>query len=103
MDNSEFLIGAVPVALVIVGLVQVYKHYFGSKYAPLVAIIIGLALGVIYAMAKNEEVLDYGILGLYTGILSSGIYSGTKAVSEDFTGDNIKKVSDEEDNSDQVE
>lgn len=63
------------------GLVEVAKSAgLPSKYAPIVSLGIGTALGV----ATSLDNMSKGIIvGIAIGLSASGLYSGTKALTKD--------------------
>lgn len=70
----------VDVALVpcITGLVEIAKKLgMGQKYAPLLALLLGVVAGVLYAGGAGD--IKGGILkGIFFGLSSSGLYSTAK-------------------------
>ena len=62
------------------GLVEVAKSAgLPSKYAPVVSLIIGMALGV----GTSLDNLGKGVIvGIAIGLSASGLYSGTKALTK---------------------
>ncbi|WP_284141054.1 MULTISPECIES: hypothetical protein [unclassified Virgibacillus] len=77
---------------IIMGLIEVAKILgLPRKYAPLLAVILGVAAGTIYA---NPDSLRGGILiGIALGLSSVGLYSGTR----NFLYQNKCKESSEDD------
>lgn len=62
---------------VVVGLVQVFKGTgLNSKYAPILAIILGMSLATFLA----ENIVGVVLGGIVVGLMASGLYSGTKTV-----------------------
>jgi len=68
--------------LVVTGLVEVAKYTgLSSRYAPILAIVVGLILSFI----ANSDVVGYGLpqiamTGLVIGLTASGFYSAAKTV-----------------------
>ena len=78
----ELTLYAIPIAAVIVGLVELAKGQgLPSRYAPVLAV----ALGLLFAtLGKLDDPtvgtwLQTELLGLITGLSASGLYSGAKA------------------------
>lgn len=70
------------VALVplILGVVEVFKRVgLPAKFSPLVAMFLGIALGIFYLDVAAKEGI---IIGLALGLSASGLYSGTKNMIE---------------------
>jgi L-cystine uptake protein TcyP (sodium:dicarboxylate symporter family) len=65
----------------IVGIVELLKQIgLPSKFAALVSVLLGIAIGVVY-LSPND--IKKGILvGLALGLAASGLYSGTKSTVE---------------------
>jgi len=85
LSIPELTVGAVPVLLLIMALVQVIKIVFGleeSRYVPLIAI----GLGVLFAggIQLAEMFPGFGewytmvVAGIVVGLAASGLYSGGK-------------------------
>lgn len=83
----ELVVYSVPVAALIVGLVEMAKRAFGlpPRWAAPVAVVLGLA----FAIAARFDAPGAGtwlqavLLGLLTGLSAAGLYSGGKAVIAD--------------------
>lgn len=62
-----------------IGLVQAIKQIgLNQKFAPLVAIAIGIALSVLAAPINSETITLSVFQGLIIGLTSVGLYSGVK-------------------------
>ncbi len=78
----ELTLYAIPIAAVIVGLVELAKGQgLPSRYAPVLAVCLGLAFAT---LGKLDDPavgtwLQTEMLGLITGLSASGLYSGAKA------------------------
>ncbi len=83
---SELVLYGIPIAAVIIGLVELAKGSLGlpARWAAPVA----LALGVLFAvlgwmeLGGDASLLEAVLLGLMTGLSAAGLYSGSKAVAE---------------------
>ena len=87
---SDLIVFGIPGAAVIVALIELAKHYgLPSKWAPLVAIALGILLAVIVQLSKvNPDVALWAQLvlgGILTGLAAVGGYSGVKSVVERLT------------------
>ena len=79
----ELTIYAIPIAAVIVGLVELAKGQgLPSRYAPVLAVCLGLAFATLGKLDDPSigRWLEVELLGLITGLSASGLYSGTRAV-----------------------
>jgi len=74
----------------IVGIVELLKQIgLPSKFAALVSVLLGIAIGVVY-LSPND--IKKGILvGLALGLAASGLYSGTKSTVEGIKSLSIAK------------
>jgi len=78
----ELVIYGLPIAAVIVGLVELAKGQgLPSRYAPVLAVCLGLLFAT---LGKLDDPtvgtwLQVELLGLITGLSASGLYSGAKA------------------------
>ena len=83
MDN--LLIFGIPGAAIILVLIEIAKQYgLNSKWAPLLAIGLGVVLAVLMQLAEiNPQLalwLKVAISGLLTGLSAVGLWSGGKTV-----------------------
>ena len=83
----ELVVYSVPVAALIVGLVEMAKRSFrmSARWAAPLAVL----LGVIFAAAAKLDQPTMGtwlqvvMLGLLTGLSAAGLYSGSKAMARE--------------------
>ncbi|WP_128894667.1 hypothetical protein [Longirhabdus pacifica] len=77
LDFQVYDIALLPV---IIGLVSILKSLgLPEKYAPLVAIALGVPIGLFYVSPAD---IGQGVLvGITLGLAASGLYSGTKHVA----------------------
>jgi len=75
--NPTVLAVAVPV---IIGLVEVFKKLVPSKFAPLIAVLLGI--GVVILFANGQFSTQILLVGIMTGLSASGLYSGSGAITE---------------------
>ena len=77
MDPVIYDVALIPATM---GLVEVAKQAgLPSKYAPILSLGIGVALGI----ATSLDNLQKGIItGIAIGLSASGLYSGTKALTK---------------------
>jgi Na+/melibiose symporter-like transporter len=81
MDDLTAYAGLAGVPL-IAGLIQVAKPWVGDKRLwPVIALVLGIALNVIIALARQGNVTVGVVLGIIVGLAASGLWSGPKAVS----------------------
>jgi hypothetical protein len=63
---------------IIVGLVALTKLYIDSRWAPLIAVTVGIILSIFFSgLAISWAVL----LGLLAGLSAAGLYSGVKTTA----------------------
>ncbi|HLI29353.1 MAG TPA: hypothetical protein VKZ60_19990 [Chloroflexota bacterium] len=80
-------IAGVAVVPLIVGLVEVAKGAgLASRWAPLLAVGLGVAISVGYGVAAPgrlapEAIAALGLRGLALGLAAAGLYSGTRALA----------------------
>jgi uncharacterized membrane protein YfbV (UPF0208 family) len=69
----------------VIGLSEVLKKIgFNQKFIPVVNLIFGLAVGIVFI---NPGDIKAGIIqGLFIGLSASGLYSGVKNIAEEIKG-----------------
>lgn len=75
--SPTILVAAVPV---IIGLVEVFKKIVPSKFAPLISVVLGMGVVVLFAGGKFD--IQIALVGIMTGLSAAGLYSGTGATVE---------------------
>jgi predicted RND superfamily exporter protein len=80
------LIGGISAVLVIIALIEVFKKVFNldAKFAPVAAIILGLAASFGLTYYGETKAFEAIITGLAVGLSAVGLYSGTKNMAEKF-------------------
>ena len=78
MDIQMYDVALIPATM---GLVEVAKSAgLPGKYAPIVSLAIGIALGI----GTSLDNIGKGVIvGVAVGLSASGLYSGTKALTKD--------------------
>lgn len=78
MDMAQY--AGIPLVAVMVGLGQLLKYYgFNSKYVPLANIIMGIVAGIVMFPG---DLLKAIITGIAIGLSATGLYSGSKNVTQ---------------------
>lgn len=77
--NNEYL--TLVLVPILIGILEVIKkaELFNSKFIPIVSLILGVILGIIFT---GFNLKDGIIAGLFIGLSSVGLYSGTTNVIE---------------------
>ena len=75
--SPTILVAAVPV---IIGLVEVFKKIIPSKFAPLISVVLGMGVVVLFAGGRFD--IQIALVGIMTGLSASGLYSGSGATVE---------------------
>lgn len=77
--NNEYLI--LVLVPILIGLLEVVKKakLFDDRFIPLVSLVLGLILGVVFS---GFNIKDGIIAGLFLGLSAVGLYSGTTNVIE---------------------
>lgn len=84
---QDLVVFGIPGAIIIVALIEFAKQYgLNSKWAPLLAVILGIVLAVVVHLAAiNPQVADWAQIvlgGILCGLAAVGGYSGTKSTIE---------------------
>jgi len=78
MDIIAYTAGAAVITPIVLGLVQALKQIVSTKYAPVLALGLGLILGLTWANLQGVS----WIAGIFTGIISGlsacGLWSASK-------------------------
>jgi len=87
MDVSTVLIfGAPALTLVITCVAMARKLGLPTKYAPALAIVLGLLSGVIIGLTQSDVGLGAGVVsGIFIGASSMGIYDAGKVTTDTVT------------------
>jgi hypothetical protein len=78
MNFTVYNIALIPVIIALVGLAK--RLGLNQKFAPIVAVVLGLAAGFVY-LAPGDSAKAV-LLGLVAGLSATGLYSGVKNVKE---------------------
>ncbi len=74
-----FEIYDVAIIPLILGVVELFKKGgLSAKYSPFVAVVFGLAFGLVYL---DVSVKEGALVGLMLGLSASGLYSGAKNIT----------------------
>ncbi len=78
------LIGGISAVILIIGLVEIAKSVFHieAKFAPVIAVILGLAISIGYQFYADTAVFEAIIRGIAIGLAAIGLYSGPKNIKE---------------------
>lgn len=82
---EQAIIVSTLLAPVITGLIQIIKqsNKVNNQYLPVVAIVVGILFGGIYAWLFNETIPEYLLGGLISGLGAVGIYQTTQVPKGD--------------------
>lgn len=75
--NNEYL--TLVLVPILIGVLQVVKKsdLFNSKFIPIVSLVLGVLLGIVFT---GFNIKDGIIAGLFIGLSAVGLYSGTTSV-----------------------
>ena len=74
---------AVVMAPVIAIVVQLVKQAdLNTRWLPFISIGLGIAVGIIFALASGADLFLYGLAGFLSGAASSGLYDSIKSVTK---------------------
>ncbi len=76
IDISPMVLALVPI---VIGLVQIGKMYVAERYAPLMALLLGIAGSLL--LHTSSFSIDF-LGGLIVGLMACGLYSGTKTTMQ---------------------
>lgn len=82
---EQVIVVSTLLAPIVSALIQIIKQSekVNNKYLPLVAIVVGVSFGGIYAYLFNEVLPDYLLGGLIAGLGAVGIYQTTQVPKGD--------------------
>ncbi|SFB91045.1 Phage holin [Alkalibacterium subtropicum] len=67
-----------PVILIFVQLIKTAD--LDKRWLPLISIVLGIAVGIVFAIAGNADLFLYGLAGFLSGAASSGLYDGIQSI-----------------------
>jgi 4-hydroxybenzoate polyprenyltransferase len=77
------IIGGIMAVPLIMGVVELAKRSgFNTKYAGLLAVVLGLVLSFAYTFFKETPYFTAGVIGLALGLSAAGLYSTAKNAKE---------------------
>lgn len=82
LSEAALLAGSlVPIVMIFV---QLFKTSdINPRWLPWISIALGIALGVVVAIALGASLFLYGLAGLLAGASASGIYDAGKSMKEE--------------------
>ena len=76
MQGGMEMVYGVTLSAIIVGVIEVFKKLgLPHRWCPLIALILGILVGVFYV---GEDVKEGILIGISIGLSSCGLYSGVK-------------------------
>jgi len=82
MDNllNEAIGLAAVMSPVILIFVQLFKTAdLNKRWLPFISICLGIAVGLVFALAIGADLFLYGLAGFLSGAAASGLYDGVKS------------------------
>ena len=81
------LVEGVSAVAIIIALVQIAKSFgLEKKYAPVVAVAVGVLLSLGHSYLGEEKAFEAVVLGVAAGLSAVGAYSGAKNIMEGLKG-----------------
>lgn len=75
METITFSPAIVVLVPIVIALTSLFKIYLGSRWAPLIALVLGIAGAFLFPTATLGVTI---ISGIVIGLTASGLYSGVK-------------------------
>lgn len=79
LDN--FTLQAAVVIPIITAIVQAFKFWINDKFAPFIAMIVGVGITFLFTHDAIADLSGTILLGLLFGLASSGLYSGLRTTA----------------------
>lgn len=73
---TNFALQAAVIIPIVTAVVQAFKFWVKDKYAPFVAMLVGIGITFLFAHDAMADLSGTIMLGLLFGLASSGLYSG---------------------------
>lgn len=79
---------AVALAVVMAPFIAIFVELFktadlNKRWLPFISIGLGIAVGIVFALAGGEDLFLYGLAGLLSGAGASGLYDSVVAIRKD--------------------
>lgn len=82
LNEAVILAGVLaPVVAIVVQLLKTAD--IKTKWLPFLSIALGIAIGVVFAIASGADLFVYGLAGFLAGAGASGLYDSIKSLKEE--------------------
>jgi hypothetical protein len=78
---STFSMQAAVIIPIITAVVQAFKFWINDKFAPFIAMIVGIGITFLFTHDALTNISGTILLGLLFGLASSGLYSGLRTTT----------------------
>jgi len=62
------------ITALVIGLTQFAKGHIEKKYVPLLSLILGILLNVLYTLSQGRDIISGVLYGAVIGLTASGLY-----------------------------
>lgn len=88
---ANFSMQAAVIIPIITAIVQAFKLWVNDKFAPFLAMAVGIGITFLFAHDALADLSGTILLGLLFGLASSGLYSGLQSTNQAIREQKMKK------------
>jgi hypothetical protein len=89
---TNFTAQAAVVIPIITAVVQAFKFWIDDKYAPFIAMLVGIGITFLFAHNALNDLSGTILTGLLFGLASSGLYSGLQHTTKIIKQNKLEKL-----------
>lgn len=81
--NEAIGLAAVMSPVILIFVQAIKKADLDKRWLPFISIVLGVAVGIVFALASGADLFLYGLAGFLSGAAASGLYDGIQATRKE--------------------